>query len=429
MALANRTWQQIRTSVGYNLRAYRSIEADGPGTPTTFLTDELSLGGSEEHRGGWIVFTSGTNDGSLRRIVTSARNTNTNLQTLTYHPATAAATANGDTAEIWGNEGVDNYNPEALLDFANQAIMDAYSAVYDPVEDISLHGARDVVRFDIPSGFSMLKRVEYRYGVTETLVHDTQSLFDETTDAEWTQSLDAEDWRRNGQSLKIVLGASAEAGDVVTDSISSIDISKYTHLEGWIKSTTALDANDYVVHLDSGVVQADGTDLESLNIPAVAADTWTYFRVALAQSEADTAIVSVGIEMNVDKGAHTVWFNDLQVTVNDSALWRRLPKRSWSIDKEARDLLLTRDGRTSVGYSLIKLVGGDEPALLTGDSSVNEIDDQYVVAQTTALALDSESRPRQDGELVSSRRAQLWYARAERRRAAFPFLTSVRRIE
>jgi hypothetical protein len=424
--IAGRTWEQIRTSIGYNLGAYRTLEADGQGSPETFVTDELSLGGGSEYLGAWLVFTSGSNNaGAIRRVTASSINDSNNQQTLTFHPAVADATANGDTAELWSED----YNPEALLDFANQAIMDAYGAVYDDVEDISLHGDSTAARFDIPSGFSMLKRVEYRVEAVSLEVHPMDTLFDETTDANFTQVLDTEDWKRHGQSLQITVGSGVSAGDFVTDSIGSTDISKYTHMEGWVKATVALAASDFVIHLDSGAVQADGTDLESLSVPAVAANTWTFVRLALANPELDAAIISVGLEYNANQKANVVWFNDFRAVINDSARWKRLGQRSWGIDKEARDLILTADAVNTVGYALIKLVGGGEPALFSTDASVTEIDDQYVVAQTTALSLDSVGGGGSDDDKARVRRSLVWYARAERRRRSFSMLLGVRKIE
>ena len=101
-----RTREQLRVDVGWNLgHPFVLIEADATGLVTTLITDDFPLGGSNEHRGKYLVFTSGTNDGSVRRITSSV--VTDGQSTLVFHPAVAAVTADGDTAELWD----ESYNP------------------------------------------------------------------------------------------------------------------------------------------------------------------------------------------------------------------------------------------------------------------------------------------------------------------------------
>jgi hypothetical protein len=413
--IAGETRKVIRTLIGDNLGAFKAIEADATGFDTTFITDDIFGSGADEYRGRWLVFTSGTNDGSIRRIVNSA--VTNNRTTYTYFPSTSVATADGDTAEMWDED----YDPEKIQGFINQSIRMTYSRAYDPIEDLSLHGDGLQARFDIPTGISMINVLEYRSRIPLVEIHACERDFDETTTlvSAANQSQDTEDKRRGTTSLKLDVQVGASAGEIITDSIASLDLSSFTHVEGWIKSTVALDAADYVLRLDSGVVQGDGTDLEVLNIPAAAVDAWTPWQVLLANPETDTAIVSVGIEMNVDKGAHVVRFDDIRATIVDRQQWTEVPKRFWYIDKSARDLVLDQDGVNKIGYSMIKIRGGDEPLLLTTDAAVNEIDDQYVVAKATALAFSSQN----------DARAGLWFTIAQREWGRMPRLMGVREVE
>ncbi len=423
--IAARTREQLRASVGVNLGyPFRLLEADATGTTTTFLTDELSLGGADEYNGSWLVFTSGANnDGLIRRVTDSS--VTANRQTLTFYPAVTDATADGDTAELWN----ESYNPESIHDFINQAILDAYGEVYDRVEDITLHADGTQARFDIPSGLSMLQRVQYRSRVSSAEVHPMSRTFDEATDADFTQAVDTKDFKR-GSSLKLTIGGSISNGDVITDSITSLDLSGYTHIEGWVKAAVTLAAADFVLHLDSGAVQADGSDLESLNIPATtAADTWTFFRIALANPETDTAVISIGLEYNANAASNTVWFDEVRAVNSDSAVWSTLPNTLWRIDKEARDLILSRGGAKVAGYNLLKLVGGDKPALLTADATANEIDDWYVITRATALALMSEARSQQTDQDARATRAGFWWEQSKQAKQSFPMLVDVRQVE
>ena len=154
-------------------------------------------------------------------------------------------------------------------------------------------------------------------------------------------------------------------------------------------------------------------------------DAWSYFRVALANPETDTAIVSIGIEMDQDKGAHTAWFDDLKVTKNDPTLWRSLDRGQWGLDREARDLVLT----SPAGYRLLKVIGGDKPTLLTSDSTVTEVPEDYLIARATALALIAGiGSPGMDAA-TRGKMADYWLAKAETDRRALTNLVGVRLLE
>jgi len=417
--LQARTQAQLRLSTLYNLGAVFVFTATSNGSTTTTVGTTLQ-GGDNDHIGKWLISTSGNNNGEIVRVTDFVDSSDT----LT-HAAFSNSTSTNDTFEL-----VDSaYPPAAIHDFFNQALIDATGHAYDPIENITLHADGKTARFDIPTGISMLTRVQYRKTVTRASVHLMERTFDETTDSDFTQALDTEDFRR-GNSLKLTIGSGVSAGDFITGSLTALDLSRYTHLEGWTKAATTLAANDFVFRLDSGVVQGDATDLEILNIPAtIAADTWTFHRIALANPETDTAIVSVGIEYNANQAANTVWFDEWEAVVNDSVVWVDLPRHLWHIDKEARDLIFDAGVVSLAGYSLLKLVGGDKPALLSSDSSTTEVDDTYLISTATMLALVSaqgggtHNTPEQRDRLLA-----YWTGKAERAKNAFPFLVNVRGI-
>jgi hypothetical protein len=319
------------------------------------------------------------------------------------------------------------YTPAAIHEFINQAIVDSTGFVYDPIENVSLHGDGHQARFDIPSGISQISKVEYRGRVSSTRIHDCGTTFDEKTDGDFTQSLDTKDKKQGSQALKMVIVAGASAGDFVTDSITSKDISKYDYIEMWVKSTVATSAGNLKLLLDD--TASCGSPLETLSIPALSADTWTFVRMAMANPETDTAIISVGLEYDSDLGACTVWIDDISAVANDTAEWNTLDRRLWKIDKEARDLILVRDGQDAIGYSLIKLTGGDKPALLSSETDTTEIPERYVIAFATARALLSTSGgpttdPDNKRQLVA-----YWDGEVNRARASFPMLANVRTVD
>src|SRR3990167_8886952 len=416
MSVVGRTRQQLATSVGRNLAGQRfiALTATSTGTTTTFV-DAALQGGNDSYNGWWIKFTGPTNNnGTIKRVSDHTGSSGT----ITWVGA-ITATATSDTAELWPPD----FPPDSINEYINQAIIEATGRYYDPEESVALHSWYKQTRYDIPTEFAMLERVMYRSGEHYKLVHDCNRTFDETTDADFTQVMDDEDYRQANGSLRFAVVAAASAGDFVTDSITSVDLSGMTHLEFWVKSTVALTAADFVIRLDSGVVAGDATDLEILSVPAVSADVWTFCRVALASPRLDTAIVSIGIEYNVDIGAVTVWFDDFRAVNNDTGRWYEWPQRLWHIDSEARDLIIDHPG--SLGYHLLKLIGGDKPALPTSESAATEVPDDFIIASATLKGILAAP----DAPINNAGAMAYWNGEYRRTKAAFPMMQGVRRVD
>ena len=419
--IQGRTREELRQHIGHALGVLYVSSASTNGSTTTVVDNTLVLGGADNYIGHWVRLTSGDDDGAIRRVTDSA--ISSNVTTLTVMPALSASSTSGDTYELWQG----GYNPASIDDFINQTIIGATGNAYDPIENVELHGDGKQVRFDIPSNISMISKVEYRDKVVFTRIHDCAATFDETTDSDFTQSLDTQGRKQGAQSLKVVIAAGASAGDFITDSITSKDISKYDYIEMWVKSTVATSSGNLKLLLDN--TAACASPLETLSIPALSADTWTFVRMALANPETDTAIISVGLEYDADLGACTVWIDDISAVENDTAEWTTLDRRNWKIDKEARDLILIGMGDRALGYSLIKLVGGDKPALLTSDSTATEIDENFIIANATNLALISTSGGPATDPDAKRQLSAYWAAQAERARRALPLLVNVRQVE
>ena len=416
--IQGRTREQIRQDVGHALGAIYVSSASSNGTTGTLIDNTLAIGGDDTFNGKWIRFTSGDDDGAIRRVTDYTASS----YTMTLLPALSASSTSGDTYEMWDEE----YSPARIDNFINQAITDATGHAYDPIENISLHGDTYQTRFDIPSNIDMISKIEYRKDVSMKRLHVCGTTFDETTDSDITQSLDTKDNKQGTQALKLVMAAGLSAGDFITDSITSADISGYDTIEMWIKSTVATSAGNLKLLLDDSAACA--SPLETLSIPALTANTWTFVRMSLSAPQNATAIISIGFEYDSDLGACTIWLDDIVAVATDTAEWEIFDRRNWKIDKEARDLVLLREGQKKLGYSLIKIVGGDKPALMTSDSDVTEINDHYVVSMATALALISSSGGPATDPDAKRQLSAYWAAAAERERNAFPMLVNVRTV-
>ena len=414
-----RTRAQLRQSVGYNLGAVYVSSASGNGSTTT-IVDNTLIGADDNHNGKWIIFNDASGNSGQTTRVSDYTSSST---TLTLSPAVDASSATSDTYEMWD----DIYSPARINEFINQAITDATGHAYDPVEKLDLHTDGKSLRFDIPSGLSMIQDIYYRDKVDFTRLHACASVFDESVDSDFTVALDTKDKKQGTQSCKFTIAAGASAGDLATDSITSKDISGYDYVEFWVKSTVATSAGNLKVHLDDTANCA--SPVESISIPALSADTWTFVRDKIDNPELCSAIISVGLEFDSDLGACTVWLDDISAVSNDSAQWVKMPRNLWKIDKEAKDIVLDDYAHGVARYNLLKLVGGDKPALLTSDSDTSEIDEQYIIARATALAFASASGGPQTDPDNKNNMAGFWMGLSSSARRAFPLLTNVRLVE
>ena len=417
--LQGRTRAQLRQSIGYNLGAVYVSSSSSGGTTTTIVDNTLT-GGDDDHNGKWVVFNDA--DGTSGQV-TRVSDYVASSTTLTVSPAIAASSATDDTYELWD----DIYPPARIDDFINQAIMDTIGHAWDPVEKLDLHTDGTTQRFDVPSGVSMIKDLYYRAKVDYERLHACAVAFDETIDSDITVSLDTKDKKQGTQSNKFVIAAGASAGDLATDSITSKNISGYDYIEFWVKSTVATSAGNLKLHLDDTASCA--SPVESISIPALTADTWTFVRDQIDNPELCSAIISVGLEYDSDLGACTVWLDDISAVKNDSAQWEKIPRNIWRIDKEAKDIVFDNYAHSVARYSLLKIVGGDKPVLLTSDSATSEINEQFIIARATGLALASNSGgPATDPDNLNSK-AGFWMGMSNAAKKAFPLLTNVRLVE
>ena len=415
-----KTLEDLRKAIGRNLGKMVTGTTSGSGSTTTAL-DTTLFGGDDEYNGGYIRFTSGTYDGTTRRITDYTASTGT----ITF-AAVAGTIAGSVTYELWDS----GFDPVVIDEFINQSILAITGRVYDPIENLDVHTDRINARWEIPTDISVIQDVFYRDKFTSKLLHNCNTAFDESVDSDFTITANTEDYKTGSASNKIVIAASASAGDTASDTITSVNLEKYDYIEFWIKSTVATSSGNLKIHL----VDAGGIE-ESLDVPALTADTWKYCRVALSNPEDNGAITQIRFEYDSDLGACVVFLDDIKAVKNDTAVWEKLPRNTWRVDKEGTlqgastaDLVLSDRGRALASYRLIKLTGGDKPTELSSDSSVTEVPEDYVIAYATALSAQAGSvRPDIDTDGMRNL-AAFWFAKSEQARNNLPFLTNVRTV-
>ena len=422
MVIQKRTRQQIRQSIGYNLGAMRTGTAYDAGSQTTLISLSL-VGGDDNYNGKWIVVNDASDASNIETTIIS--DYTSSAYRLTFQQQLSFATAAGDTFEIWDA----TYRPDAINEFINQAILDVTGQVYDPQESLSLHSDGYNSRFDLPSDFAMVNKIQTRDKMQWTSLHTCDTAFDGAAVSNFTSATDTKDKKRGSASLKFTLDDSSgvATGAILTSDITSKDISQYDYLECWVKSSIATSAANLKISLDN---TADCiSPLETLDIPALSANTWTYVRIQLSNPHLDTAIISIGLEQDADIGsgaAYYVWRDDIKVVENDTITWETIPNNLWHIDKEAQQIVFTTDGVSFTGYKLMKLTGGDKPALLSSDTTTSEVDDGYVINKATALALSANSGGPATDPDSNRQQAAFYYGMSEQNKRAFPNLINVR---
>ena len=88
-----------------------------------------------------------------------------------------------------------------------------------------------------------------------------------------------------------------------------------------------------------------------------------------------------------------------------------------------------RDGHEAVGYSLIKITGGDKPALLTADSTATEIPEEYIINKAVSLALLSTSGGPSTDPDAKRQLSAFFIEEATKARRTFPMLANVRVVD
>ena len=423
MPVQGRTRKQLRQSIGYNLGVLKAGTATG-GTNNTLIDVNTFRGGDDTYNGNIIIVTD-ADDGTTQTTQYVNDYTASN-NTIQFQQNASFTVASGDTYEIWDIA----YDPDTINEFINQAIIDATGHAYDRIENLSLHTDGHNLRFDIPSNISMIKDIYYRNSVEFTQLQSCNTAWDSNLTGTIVASVDTQDKKQGTGSLKLVT-TSADGGDIAGETFASKDISKYDYLECWIKSTVATSDGNLKIHLHSAAITegiANSGSLEALSIPALTANTWTYVRIALANPETDTAIIAIALEHDANLADCQIRLDDISVVRNDTSDWVKVPRHLWRIDKESSDIVFDNYIDGLVSYSLLKIEGGDKPALLSGETDTTEIDDSYVIARATALAYSAASGgPNVDPD-AKRQQAAFWFGMSQQSKQNFPILTNVRTV-
>ena len=192
---------------------------------------------------------------------------------------------------------------------------------------ISVRSANvDQTAFDALKAFELAQtKINFRFlGLEpEQIICDCEAAWSEYVQANVTSTLDNAVFQVGAGSAKLDVAAGSNTGRLATKAITSINFTARTEISLRIKSSIALNAGDLQLLLDD--TAACVSPQETLNIPALSAGVWTKVNLTLATPANLTAVISVGLNMAVDKGAFVVNIDDIRAVVSNTVIKGVIP--------------------------------------------------------------------------------------------------------
>ena len=417
-----RNRKNIRQSVGTTMSAINQDDGTIESTPSetglnaaTITDDALAFGGSGSHRGKWVVGTDSAGTVEIRRVGQFSAEARSMTMTVPFSGIPNSSWA----YELWAED----VPPTLVHEFINQAIAEVTKKQSISITSDSLHTGGGIRRFDLSDSFTGVREVEYRNRFTgeQVLSYDTAPT---SLTSNVTPTSDTADFREGSGAAKITVASGESAATAfAASSISSKDLSKYTHVERWFKSNVATTSSMFNLILLNG-----SSVRETLNLPAVSANVWTYMTIALSNPEIDSDITVVQEATgSSDGGSATLWVDDLKVVRQNAEHYRKIPRKFWSLDKDARQLVFDADAHS--GYSKLKITGVRKPNLVTSDSDVVEANSEYVINSVTAKALRARGGRSGESRDQSQEQADRYEALAQVQRQRGGVLANVRWLQ
>ena len=404
--IQSRTRLQIRQSIGYILGTL-ILGTQTASTDTTSVIDTFNLykGADNEYRGREVYVSTPT--GSIvageKRYVASSVSTDATVST-----AFTATVTIGDIWEMWRIFGTAEVN-----EMINQAIMEVTDDClqFRTTEDTFTEAGK--YEYDALSSFKGLHLVEYQFSIgVSHLLEDCEDAW--TAGSNATVTADTGFKKLGKASVKVVVVSAGASEILAYEDISSIDISDATKVEFWLYSSIAVSAGDLQIRLDDTAAIASA--VESIDIPAMDANTWYRHSLSLANPQSDTAIISLGIFQVTNLADFTFYIDDVIAVDPQTRVYKELNPEQWFIVKGSTNYLrLTKGGLTATGsITPLRLSGYQLPVLLNADATASEIDPQWIINKVAGEMMLNHAKSSQldiaDRKGISDRRL----AKAER---------------
>lgn len=138
---------------------------------------------------------------------------------------------------------------------------------------------------------------------------DSPVVWADASGGDVTPALETTIKKENTGSVKLTVAAGAGVEDLAYKDIAAgINLSAYDSIGFWFYSTVSLSAGDLKLELNDAITLG-GVAQELISIPVIAATTWTWVNIAMADPSNCSAIKSLGIIQAVDKGAMILYID------------------------------------------------------------------------------------------------------------------------
>ena len=128
---------------------------------------------------------------------------------------------------------------------------------------------------------------------------------------ECISELDTGDYKTGSKSVKISVPDDVAAGtQIATRDFGAVDMSDDDEVIIWIKSSVNTNAGDLKFLLDEDAACA--TPVEAIAIDALTAGVWKECTLTIAGGATEDAVISIGIEMDVDLGEFYMKIDDVR---------------------------------------------------------------------------------------------------------------------
>ncbi len=376
---------EIRQSVSFSLDDCVLVTPDS-GTATTMV--DANLVEADDFYNYWsLAVYAGTHVDAIRTVSDFANATGT----LTIATVTTAVDTT-DLSELHKIFTTAQYN-----DAINRAIEKTKHFWWYPNVDETLHMMaykkgvnRSMQReYDIPTYFTYIKDIWIESSQREE-IEDCDAVWT-GVDTDVTQAVDNDDYQEGSGSIVFTVGAGISDGDVIAHkTITSFDLSPYKKVSFWIKVSSAVAAADLCLRLDNNA--GCTSPLETISLPAITADTWTFVECTLANPASDTAIISVGFEYNANKKANTIKIDDIRAVLDGEPRYDApLDRQSWSIVKASTPKIRFAGEVGITPGRTLRLEGYRHQIALTSDASYCYAPTEYIIQQ--AIAILCQSKP------------------------------------
>lgn len=148
-----------------------------------------------------------------------------------------------------------------------------------------------------------------------TLIEDCEDAWNEYTGTGVTATADTDTYKIGTASARATCLASTGVEVVMTEAITPTNMSAYNGIGCWVRSTVALAAGDWQLLLDDHANCV--SPIKTLNLPAMAANTWYWVYLDGDDMSLASAIISIGLKQAVDKGAMSFYIDDVRAANND----------------------------------------------------------------------------------------------------------------